>query len=89
MDAFDRIALIAAMDVLVVEKDYPGQQDRSMLAAAEQVLTMLSPDTHCSSLANSDEAAPCLVPSTLDDESTAIRPVQPAIERDPRTREDS
>jgi hypothetical protein len=71
MDAFDQLAWIAANDVLNVEKNTPGQQDRAILMAAEQVLRMLA-HTAQSSSAPPESAVPvlatgdsCDVPGTL------------------------
>lgn len=58
MDAFDELAWIAANDVMDVEKSTPGRQDRAMLAAAEQVLCMLSENSRQSVVAPSDSTVP-------------------------------
>jgi hypothetical protein len=56
MDDFDQLALRAANDVLDVEKDTPGQQDRTILAAAELVLRILKHDSRNLAPAPGDDA---------------------------------
>jgi len=45
MDTFDHLAWIAAQEVLALERITPGRQDRALVAAAEQVVRLLSSES--------------------------------------------